>query len=241
MKVTEKIEKTIVKFLDGSTFGYQEFNIQGSEYPAATKAIERLIKKGIIKRASTGLFYKPKQTVFGNLKPKEEELLKPYLFEQKKRVAYITGTALYNRLGLTTQIPKNIKIASRDRRIATKIGNLKVTSVKSYSDIADNNYYLLELLDVLKDFKTIPDSDVGQTINFMIQKLEELTVKELEYTIKLALLYPPRVRAFLGALLTMINPDKNLTVLKKSINPLSTFVFGIAQTQLATINNWNIK
>ncbi len=241
MKVTKKIDNTIAQLPDGSTFGYQEFNIQESEYPAATKAIERLIKKGIINRASTGLFYKPKQTVFGNLKPKEEELLKPYLFEQKKRVAYITGTALFNKFGLTTQVPKNIKIASRDRRIATKIGNIKVTSVKSYSDVADNNYYLLELLDVLKDFKTIPDADADQTINFMLQKLESLTAKELEYTIKLALRYPPRVRAFLGALLTKINPDRNLAVLKKSINPLSTFEFGIAQSQLATINNWNIK
>ncbi|MFP5040453.1 DUF6088 family protein [Parasediminibacterium sp. JCM 36343] len=102
MKVTEKIEKRIAQMPDGNTFGYQEFNIQESEYTAATKAIERLLKKGIINRVSTGLFYKPKQTLFGNLKPKEEELLKPYLFEQKKRVAYITGTALYNRLGLTT-------------------------------------------------------------------------------------------------------------------------------------------
>src|SRR5260221_13504990 len=98
MKVTEKIERKIEKMKEGTTFKYQEFAIAAEEYSAATKAIERLIKKGVISRASTGVFYKPKKTAFGSLKPKEEELLKPYLFEGDSRVAYITGTALYNMM-----------------------------------------------------------------------------------------------------------------------------------------------
>ena len=93
-KVTKKIDNTIAQLPDGSTFGYQEFNIQEAEYPAATKAIERLIKKGIINRASTGLFYKPKQTVFGNLKPKEEELLKPYLCIIINKITIIISTPI---------------------------------------------------------------------------------------------------------------------------------------------------
>ena len=64
------------------------------------KAIERLIDKGIIKRVSTGVFYKPKQTLLGELKPNEQELLKPCLFQNKKWIAYITGNSLYHRMGL---------------------------------------------------------------------------------------------------------------------------------------------
>lgn len=111
MTVAEKISEEIIKMPEGNTFKYQELNIGRDEYTAATKAIERLIKKGIIKRASTGLFYKPQKTIFGFLNPDEQDLLRPYLFEGKKRIAYITGGALYNRLGLTTQVPRNIKIA----------------------------------------------------------------------------------------------------------------------------------
>ena len=61
MKVAEKIEKQIIKMPEGSTFKYQELAIAPDEYTAAAKAIERLIKKGIISRASTGLFYKAKK------------------------------------------------------------------------------------------------------------------------------------------------------------------------------------
>ena len=78
MAVAAKIKKKIEQMQDGTTFKYLALAIAPEEYSAATKAIERLIKKGLISRASTGLFYKPKKTAFGSLKPKEEELLKPF-------------------------------------------------------------------------------------------------------------------------------------------------------------------
>jgi len=241
MSVTEKIERRIKKMSEGTTFRYQELSINQNEYPAAAKALERLIKKGLISRASTGLFYKPRQTAFGKLKPKEEELLKPFLFRDNRRVAYITGTSLYNRLKLTTQVPKNIKLATRDKRIVTKVGSLQVRSVKSYTDVTNDNYYLLELLDVLKDFKTIPDTDKNQTIKFMLQAIKKLTVKEVDKLIKVAILYPPRVRALLGALLSKLNPGETYIELKKNINPLTEFTYGLTKEQLSTIENWNIN
>ena len=240
MKVAEKLEKKIEQMAEGTTFKYQELAIAPEEYAAATKAIERLIKKGIINRASTGVFYKPKKTAFGNLKPKEEELLKPYLFDGKNRIAYITGTALYNRMGLTTQVPKNIRVASRSKRIVTKIGTMQVKAVKSYVDVTNDNYYLMELLDVLKDFKTIPDTDKSQLIKYMLQKIKNLSVKEKDLLIKIALKYPPRVRAFTGALLNEINPAKPVQELKESINPLTVYEFGIGKKLLQKIEYWNI-
>jgi hypothetical protein len=240
MKVAEKIEKRIIKMPEGATFKYQQFDIAPNEYTAAAKAIERLIRRGIINRASTGVFYKPKQTVFGSLKPKEEELLKPYLFENNKRIAYITGVSLYNKMGLTTQVPRNIQVASRSKRITIKIGSMQVRSIKSYVDVTDDNYPILELLDVLRDFKKIPDSDKSQTVRFLIRSMKDLTEKQKNDLLKIALKYPPRVRALTGALLAEIKSKQSLSELKKSINPLSTFEFGIAQKQLSTIQDWNI-
>lgn len=240
MKVAGKIERIIRQMPPGNTFKYQELKIEPEEYSAAAKAIERLIKKNVIERASTGLFYIPKQTAFGNIKPREEELLKPYLFEDGKRIAYITGTALYNRMGITTQVPKSIKLASRDKRIITKVGNLNVKSVKSYVDVTNENYYLLELLDVIKDFKTIPDTNKAQIISYLLSKFSELKVKEKDKIIKVALKYPPRVRALTGALFNQLNPDVNLEELKRSINPLTIYNFQITTQLLSTIENWNI-
>ncbi len=90
----------------------------------------------------------------------------------------------------------------------------------------------------MKDFKTIPDIDNSAAIQNIINKLKEL--QSLQMFKALALRYPPRVRAFTGALLEQITPNENLDDLKTSINPLSQFDFGINTKQLSTITNWNI-
>lgn len=241
MGVTQNIQQQIGKLAVGVTFKYEQLAIAPQEFSAAAKAIERLIAKGIIKRISTGVFYKPKNTVFGELKPTEEEILKPYLFEKGKRIAYITGISLYNRLGLTTQIPKNIKIASRDKRITVSNGSVKASPVKSYVDVTDKNFYLLEFLDALKDFKKIPDLDKNSAIKILSQKLKEFNPAEIKLLIKCGLAYPPRVRSFLGALLENIKSESDLTTLKTSLNPLSEYDYGISNKELPTAENWNIK
>jgi len=241
MGVTKKIRKQISNLSEGTTFKYAQLTIEPQEFIAAAKAIERMIDKGIIKRLSTGVFYKPKKTVFGKLMPNEEEVLKPYLYKNGKRIAYITGTSLYNRLGLTTQIPTIIKIASRDKRITVSNGTVKASPVKSYVSVTDSNFHLLELLDALKDLKKIPDLDKSSGIKIISKKIKELNSKELKLLIKYGLAYPPRVRALLGALLEDINIDDDLTTLKNSLNPLSEYEYGINKGQLPTIENWKIK
>jgi|SRR5690625_949749 len=240
MGVAQKIRNRINRFADGETFTYEKLSIAPKDYIAAAKAIERMIDRGLIKRVSTGIFYKPQKTIFGELKPNEEEQLKPYLFENRKRIAYVTGVSLYNQLGLTTQVPSKIKIASRDKRVSISRGALKASPVKSYVDVTDKNYYLLGILDALKDFNKIPDMNKQTGIQRLTQLLKELNAKEITLLIQSALAYPPRVRAFLGALLESIKLTDKLSQLKESLNPLSTYNYEIEEF-LSTAQNWNIK
>ena len=241
MKVADKIEKKINRIKEGTTFKYQQLDIAPSEYSAAAKAIERLITRKVIKRVSTGVFYKPKKTAFGELRPREEELIKPYLFVQNKRIAYVTGTALYNRMGLTTQVPKIIKIASRTKRITINTGSIQAKPVKSYVEVTNDNYHLLEILDVLKDFSKIPDLDKKTAITYLLNRLKKLTDNEQSRVIKYALKYPPRTRAFLGALLNKISSKYDTAKLKKSLNPLTIYTMGMKTEHLATAPDWNIE
>lgn len=148
---------------------------------------------------------------------------------------------MYNRIGLTTQVPKTIKVASRVKRITTRIGNIQVKPVKSYVDVTNDNYYLLEILDVLKDFKKIPDLDKKMAIKFLLNKVKELNLEDQSRLLKYALKYPPRTRAFLGALLIRINASQGQTALKQSMNPFTAYNFGINKEMLSTAPDWNIK
>ena len=63
----KKIEDKIKELPVGITFTYKTLLVNSEEYAATAKALEHLIKKGIIMRIPTSIFYKPKQTVFGEL------------------------------------------------------------------------------------------------------------------------------------------------------------------------------
>lgn len=241
MQTTKKIEKAISGFKEGEVFNYEQLNLVPTEYRAAVKALGRMTKAGIVKRASTGRYYKPNKSVFGELRPGEDELLKSYLFRKGKRIAYVTGEALYNKMGLTTQVSKNIKVASRDKRVITKVGSIAVKPVKSYVDVTDDNYFILEILDAMKDFKEIPDLNRMAAIKRLRQKIKELKEDDVRKLINVSLKYPPRVRALAGAILTSLGIDSKLTeTLTKSLNPLSSYSFGIKKKELPTINQWNI-
>lgn len=240
MTTAKKIADKIAELPKDSTFGYADLPILPEEYVTAAKAIERLQKKGLIKKLSKGIFYKPNVTVFGELKPREEEILKPYLFEDGKRIAYITGASLYNQLNLTTQVPAMYKIASADKRIYINRGRIKAKPVKSYAPVTEKNYRMLGFLDAMKDLNNIPDVNKKSAVLIFLSRLDKMSSKELDELIKYALLYPPRVRALLGALLEQLDKTIDLKRLKSSLNPLTTYKYNLGNTALTTQQNWNI-
>ena len=241
MTLAGQIQTRIKKLPIGKSFGYKDLGIAKKDYQTAAKAIERLHTKGIIKKISKGVFYKPEQTVFGELKPDYREQLRPYLFENGKRIAYETGVSLYNRMGLTTQMAFRIKIASRSKRISINRGALRADAVKSYVDVTEANYELLGFLDAIKDIKSIPDCSASQAIAIISGMMKEFDSKRINDLIKYALSYPPRVRALLGALLESLSIKADVTRLKESLNPLTSVKIGLNKKNLNTIKNWNIE
>lgn len=241
MNLATKIQIQIEKIPEGKTFRYSDLCIAKEEYQATAKALERLQAKGVIKKISKGVFYKPEQTVFGELQPDYTELLRPYLYENGKRIAYETGYSLYNRMGLTTQMAFRIKIASRSKRISINRGALQADAVKSYAEVTEANYELLGFLDAIKDIKRIPDCSVNQAVKIVSSQISRLNEKQLSELVKYTLLYPTRVRALLGAILENLNIDTDIEKLKQSLNPLTKIQLGLNENELSTIQNWNIQ
>ena len=241
MKVTDKILAKINRIDTGDVFGYEALGINSVEVIAASKALSRLVDKGVIKRARKGYYYKPKVTVFGELKPREEVLLSIYLFEKKKQVAYVTGIGLYNRLGLTTQVTNSIRIASFDKQVKGKVGNVIVKPAKSYVKVTADNIKYLEILDVIKDFNKIPDLNKSIGIVYLKKVLCDFDNLEIKKLVTYGMAYPPKVRALLGALLEALKVNiSTYSVLKESMNPSSSYQYSINSQLLSTATSWNI-
>ncbi len=242
MKVAEQIREKIKKSIpESEPFGYSDLGIAPADFFTAAKALERLQKKGVIKKISKGIFYKPKISIFGEMPPNYNSILQNYLYEGSKRTGYVTSYVLYNQLNLTTQMAFTTTIATNRSRKKINIGWLKTKSVKAYVKVTEENYPLLGILDALKDIKLIPDSSTSSAIKILMPKIKVFAKKDVENLIKFALQYPPRVKALLGAVIENIFRNEfELTSLKKCLNPSTTFKLGIKNTDLPTSQNWNI-
>lgn len=240
MNLSATIASRIEAIPEDTTFRYNALDIPKTQYTTAAKVLERLQSRGMIKKLSKGIFYKPRKTVFGELKPGSEEVIKDYLFKNGQRVAYLTGTYLYNQMGLTTQVPNVWRIASYNRRIFVQRSNLKATPVKSYAPITEANYQLLGFLDALKDWNSIPDLDQQQGIKILVSLLKDFEEDQLNEFIQYALRYPPRVAAFLGALMAYAELLPDLNQLKERLNPLTNYRLTSVSAYLPTAANWQI-
>jgi hypothetical protein len=70
----------------------------------------------------------------------------------------------------------------------------------------------------------------------------DFDLAEIKKLVIYGVAYPPKVRALLGALLEVMNTNAvTYEVLKKSINPSSSYEYGISSKLLSTANSWNIS
>lgn len=242
MKVAEQIRNFIEYVPESQPFGYSDLGISNRDFYSAAKALERLQKKGIIKKVSKGIFYKPQKSIFGELPPDYNQILQNFLYEGGKRTGYITGYALYNQLSLTTQMAFTTTIATNRSRKKINMGWLKTNCVKAYVEVTEENYPLLGILDAFKDIKSIPDASVSNVLKILVPKIKAFKKKEIENLIKYALQYPPRVRALLGAVIESFftNNEFEVLQLKKSLNLATIYKLGIERKDLPCSQNWNI-
>lgn len=241
MSISAAVKQRVQQFSPGQVFGYGDIPVYQDTPSAVVKAMGRLLKEGEIKRLSKGRFYTPKQGIFGELKPSDSELLKTILYKGGQLRGYITGTALYNQLGLTTQLPRTIMVAVEGGRQEKDFGTLRTRLVKSRAPVKASDVMVLQYLDVLRDINDIPDADTNETLLRMAKRFSELDEKQVNRAKTLALkYYTAKVAALTGLLLEYTGKDDALS-LKRSLNPLTRFKIGLDMKQWPESRDWNIQ
>lgn len=118
--------------------------------------IMKLAEDGRIKRYDTGIYFIPKKSMFksGTTLSLDRVVEKKYLENNTKKCGYIGGVAFANQLGLTTQVPMVYEVvtnkATKDYR-ETKLANSRIILRKPRVVIDENNYKILQFLDLIKD------------------------------------------------------------------------------------------
>lgn len=212
-------------------------DLKGASPTAATKALARLAKSGVLTRVAKGLYYAPKDTLLGKSKPSAAAIATKSL-EGKSRP---TGATAANLLGLSTQI------AARPQLVAFTAHKPKFSSaarIKLRRGARHEQLPPLEgaLLEVLRDRGRYAETDPQETYHRLQATLKDrMKPKDLRELSEAALSEPPRVRAMLGALFSWIGlPESLWAPLKASLNPLTRFDFGHFG-ELPNAREWQAK
>jgi hypothetical protein len=208
-----------------------------SDLPLQTvaAALSRLQKQGLLIRIRKGVYYSAKKTRFGQTSPQQVDIIKAVL--RSKGISWIpTGLPSYNKFGITTQIsPTTILAVNRSLR---SLQNDRIR-FRTAPYIRRSRNAERQILDAIKDFKKIPDTTPEESFKKILAIFSE---KEVSYsrTVKLSKKEPPRVRALLGLIGTMLKKDQRaLNALKESLNTTSHYNLGLSHIPAA--KEWKIR
>lgn len=240
MKTTKYISITINRLPKGYVFTYDDFTYEVNQKQALIKALNRMVASGKIAKLSKGKYYKPENTPFGIVKPNQAQVVKDLLVENGKITGYLTGYSIYNQLGLSTQVSNTIQIGKNQVRPNFKRERYTIAFMKQKNTITKENIPLLQLLDAIRYIKKILDANIEESCKRFLDIIKNLTDKEVNSMVRLALKYPPATRALLGALLEQLQKENTTEPIFKSLNPITKYKLKGAAKALSTTVKWNI-
>ena len=149
--------------------------------------LNRLNKENVIRTAYKGIYYIPKTNIFGEVPLANNKIIQyKYLIDKFGNVkGYITGANLFNKVGLTTQVPNIIDIVTNECKNNNKYENknLNVIIRKPKIEINNANYKYLQLIDLIenKDNIYVEVDYIDEIIYNFIQENDLQFEKILKY------------------------------------------------------------
>jgi hypothetical protein len=153
---------------------------------------------------------------------------------------HLTCYSIYYQLGLTTQVSNTIQIGKNQVRPNFQRERYTIAFVQQKNTITKENIPSMQILDAIRYMKKIPDASIEASCKRFLAIIKNLTDKEINTTIRLALKYPPATRALLGALLDHLQQIGATETLFKSLNPITKYKLIGAAKALSTTEKWNI-
>lgn len=142
-----------------------DIHIEGMTEENLRYHLKKLTDEGRICRFESGVYYLPKINALGEnaILAAETVALHKYVIRKGKRVGFYSGYTLANRLGLSTQVPFKEEITSNYAPALVReisIRNRKYVIRRPAVEITEENAYVLQLLECLKDIDKAAEEDV---------------------------------------------------------------------------------
>ncbi|MBF0300549.1 MAG: hypothetical protein HQK51_17670 [Oligoflexia bacterium] len=204
---------------------------------AITRTLSRLQKQGVILRLQNGVYSKSKETRLGPASSSPIEIISIKIEQSEDKC--FGGLFLYNKLGLTTQIPSVIEILNNKSSYNTKFGNTQIRYVRIRPKITSQTKKVIIILEVIKNIKLILDIEIKTTLHWITKAIKAFDKNEKKLLFNVSADYPPRVCAILGNILSSIDiPLSNK--LMKGLNQNSVYRVGSVADHLKDSKKWKL-
>jgi len=219
MPLVNSIAGRIAERIDSSgedtLWTYGDFG--GMPETAVAAALSRLARTGKLSRIRNGVYYRPKKTRFGLTSPDASQVTAAVL-NRRGISSVASGVGAYNRLGLTTQTSSTVTFDVSKNVAAVKTGvpgRVRIRCVGKLRGITPDER---AAIDALRDLKWIPDSRPAESIHRLVELFRNgrLDFIRVAGAVRHE---PPRVRALVGTIGTLISAEAELlNKLKASLN-----------------------
>jgi len=147
---------------------------------AVDRNLKNLVKSGVVKKLSGGLYYRPLKNVFGAAPPNERDLVRAFL---KTDNFLITSYNNYNQLGLGLSQIYNFDIVYNHRRTGRhELGGKRFDFriVPEYPRKLSKEYILVDLLN---NFARLPDN-TSSVFDNLKSRQNYFNLARLHYCVK---------------------------------------------------------
>ena len=200
MKYNSKIEQRIEQFNPNEIIVAKKlYSEELSDIPETTyfKVLERMVEQNALVRISKGVYCRPKKTRFGVVTVNENEIIRYFTGDSKNGL--VIGYRLYNREGLTTQVPKTIELYSNliteDKKV---IRNVSISKINV--QLEEPKVKIIEMLEILQNYPQIEDVN-NRAFACYIEKAANVYVNEAANEVLKTMKYKKRTIAFLESVL----------------------------------------
>lgn len=241
MTVSKIIRNRILDFPTDFVFCVSDFQLDAKQKQAAVRALQRMVEQGELRKMSKGKYYKPRQTVFGELKPSPSQIAKDLLSDGEKITGYLTCNSIFSTFGLTTQISSKIEIGTNHYRHPLVRDGYNISFIVQRNRITSDTIPVLRILDCIRYIRDIPATTPDEAGSRIIELVRELDEPTKSLMVECALNYQPYVRALTGAVLEIIEGEtQNVIKLFNSLSGISRYHLPISDGILPNKLKWRI-
>ena len=203
MDIATLVKRHIDNYKEREPILVRDIVVLDKDKNARNIAFHKLERDNIIKAYKKGIYYKPQVTMFGELGIDTNKLIeKQYIKDADENIkGYITGPVIWNEWKISTQVPNRKWITTNSVNRNTEIQDIRVKLIKPKISVNNENYKILQILDVIDKTEEIQDINWNNYIDILVNKINNLKTQELLKALELAKAYNNFVNNFTGVLI----------------------------------------